>query len=229
MFLEGLFLSELNRFLKHDDEEANSDCRPAELCKSAKRNIRQAQKRVKKMQPTSQPVIVDAAAGKNYFNMMVGIFSCLTKARGGERGFYLLDRSRFLSVFEQGMLQGWHPKWIKMLLKTCNSKPHLGKAFGDAMSLNILQRVLPRMLHCVGLLAELPDDKWARPPDMAQCRRHCMTLDADCREWKKVTFAESVIVVMFWCIAASAELHKSYTMCIDCGMRFLVGFGLAGT
>ncbi|CAK9104355.1 unnamed protein product [Durusdinium trenchii] len=156
-------MAELKRFLNDETDAANSDCRPSELCQTANRNIRKANKQLKK-QPTSQEVIVDAAAGKGYFNMMVGVCPCITKARGGERGFYLLGQSRYLNVFEQGRLQGWHPKWVRMLLRACDSKSQLGKALGDAMSLNILQRLLPRMLYSVGLLAKLPKDNWAHIP-----------------------------------------------------------------
>ena len=157
-------MAELNRFLNNETDAANSDCRPSELCQTASRNIKKAKKQLEKTQTTSQEVIVDAAAGKGYFNMMVGVCPCITKARGGERGFYLLSQSRYLNVFEQGRLQGWHPKWIKMLLGACDSKSQLGKALGDAMSLNILQRLLPRMLYSVGLLTKLPEDKWAHIP-----------------------------------------------------------------
>ena len=40
----------------------------------------------------------------------------------------------------------------------------VGAAFGDAMSINVLMRVVPRALYAAGLIQRLPFDIWARRP-----------------------------------------------------------------
>ena len=43
----------------------------------------------------------------------------------------------------------------------------VGQGVGDAMSLNVLMRVLPRALYAAGLIDALPFDVWARTPPAA--------------------------------------------------------------
>ena len=88
---------------------------------------------------------------------------CITKSRGGSNGFYVISLSRFMTIYEIGAFQGI-PSWvIDRLLRRGITKVHLGRALGDAMSLNVLMRVLPRALRAGGLLPNgLPPDGWAR-------------------------------------------------------------------
>ena len=43
----------------------------------------------------------------------------------------------------------------------------VGQGVGDAMSLNVLMRVLPRALYSAGLIDALPFDVWSRTPPAA--------------------------------------------------------------
>ncbi len=47
-----------------------------------------------------------------------------------------------------------------MLVAAAGNKSVVGKAIGDAMSINVLMRLLPRALYSAGLLGRLPDDVW---------------------------------------------------------------------
>ncbi len=41
------------------------------------------------------------------------------------------------------------------------SKQQVGHMLGNAMSVNVLGRILPRALHAAGLIEKLPRDPWA--------------------------------------------------------------------
>ena len=109
-------------------------------------------------------IVVDAAAGSQFFQVMQGTCPCITKSRGGQLGHYLMQAGRYVNIYEVAGLQGWKREWVDVLLEANNSVSELGKAFGDGMSLNVLQRILPRALYSVNLLQELPDDPWENIP-----------------------------------------------------------------
>lgn len=150
--------AKLGQFLSRSGE-------PCKLSPAASKNVEKCLKRLKEdgLNVSSLPeeVIVDAAAGKNFFSYMIGNCPCITKARGGANGFYLIGKKRYLSLEEVGALQGWTPKHIEVMLENGkDSRSRLGQAFGDAMSINVLARVLPRALWSVGLVAEASSESW---------------------------------------------------------------------
>ena len=71
---------------------------------------------------------------------------------------------RMMTVQEIGRLQGCPTSVTSALRGSHVTDDGIGAAFGDAMSINVLMRVLPRALYAAGLLRELPIDMWARQP-----------------------------------------------------------------
>lgn len=74
------------------------------------------------------------------------------------RGFYLLKAGRYMNIYQIAGLQGWRKSWMNWvthLLETNDSKTKLGQAVGDAMSLNVLQLLLPRALWALNLIDEM--------------------------------------------------------------------------
>ena len=68
-----------------------------------------------------------------------------------------------MTIHDIARLQGM-PSWVTdCFLRKGISETILGRALGDAMSLNVLMRVLPRALHSSGVLQVLPNDVWADP------------------------------------------------------------------
>lgn len=100
--------------------------------------------------------VVDANAGKSFRHAMAGCSPCITRSRGRSNGHYLFALSRFMSCEEIGRLQGFPIKTIKAL-QLAAPDADLGGAFGDAMSLNILLRLLPRVLYAAGLVRSVVD------------------------------------------------------------------------
>ena len=130
---------------------------------------------------------MDAMASDAFFHMTCGKSPCITKARGGQQGFYLMKSGRFMSLYEMAGLQGWRKDWVEVMLQAKDSVAEMGKAIGDGMSLNILQRVLPRALYSVNILQELPLDIWAEPtPSGSLPSAACARIPKFKRKKKKV-------------------------------------------
>lgn len=85
-------------------------------------------------------VVLDAQASAQYSSMRVHESPCLTKARGST-GHYLLEHERFTTIHEHGGLQGFSKEHVDIYLQA-TSATKLGQGFGDAMSLNLLIRIL---------------------------------------------------------------------------------------
>ncbi len=99
--------------------------------------------------------VVDAHAGNNFRNMMEGVMPCVTRARGGAVGHYVTKLDRFLTAHEMGALQGLPAEAItKMLDALGNDQTTVGKALGDAMSINVLMRILTKVMFTVGVVAK---------------------------------------------------------------------------
>ncbi len=122
-------------------------------------------------------LIADVGASARFAHIMRGKCPCLTRMRGSTRPipFYLPKLKRHLKVIEAGLLQGWPQVVLRCLLQeiAVNSqvpsppsrnqvKRVLGGALGDAISVNILQRLLPRALHSAGLISEVVSDPWEK-------------------------------------------------------------------
>ena len=109
--------------------------------------------------------VVDTHAGKQYRSMAHNRCPCITKARGASRGFFVTRLKRHLTVIELARLQGVPTDVAHELLDAANGDHKiLGQGVGDAMSLNVLMRLLPRALRAAGLVPRLPFDVWARMP-----------------------------------------------------------------
>jgi hypothetical protein len=107
--------------------------------------------------------LIDAQASPMFRHCMRGVAPCITRARGGSGGHYVSKLHRYLHVQEIAGLQGVPSKLVAAMMDaTRGERGHpVGQALGDAMSLNVLMRILPRALYCVGLLQKKPEDLWA--------------------------------------------------------------------
>ena len=69
-----------------------------------------------------------------------------------------------MNIYEIGALQGWPKSWVEQLLEV-QPRAKVGAGFGDAMSLSVLMRILPRALQSAGLLdLDKFDDVWEHIP-----------------------------------------------------------------
>ena len=62
---------------------------------------------------------------------------------------------------ELGRLQGWPTTCVERMLRCPGvAQKHVGHAIGNGMTVNVVLRLLPRVLYSAGLLAAKPEDKW---------------------------------------------------------------------
>ena len=82
---------------------------------------------------------------------------------------FLVSRlKRRLHVVEMARLQGLTSHMAREFLDAAGGDEKIvGQGVGDAMSLNVLMRVLPRALDAAGLIDTMPLDVWARHPPAA--------------------------------------------------------------
>ena len=127
-----------------------------------KRRLAAALRRAKRArvdtEDPSQPVLADVDASKP--TLMRGRCPCITRARGST-GFLLLPQGRRLSIAERLRLQGLPTSILRHRVASgCNDR-QLGAMVGNAMSLNILERVLVRLLPACGLAPGISlTDRW---------------------------------------------------------------------
>lgn len=111
----------------------------------------------------------DAGASTRFVSCLKDKCPCLTRARAG--GHYVPRLRRFLSVVETGRLQGLPCTVTQHMLEACQGNERVVRAaMGDAMSLNVLMRVLSKALYSAGLVNTVPVDPWRQlARDMAKC------------------------------------------------------------
>ena len=105
---------------------------------------------------------IDVDAGPNFAKWKDQECMCLTHSRAKTGGYYLTTHKRRTSTEEMCRLQGLNPSdvpWVQggMARTTFNG------ALGNAMSANVLERLLPRVLQAAGII-ETTDwtDKWSQ-------------------------------------------------------------------
>ncbi|MFM7982281.1 MAG: hypothetical protein ACKPKO_23475, partial [Candidatus Fonsibacter sp.] len=108
--------------------------------------------------------VLDANAGNRFRHIMIDCSPSLTRARAQSGGHFVTALRRMMTVPDIGRLQDCPTSVTSALRDSHVTDDGIGAAFGDAMRINVLMRVLPRALYAAGLLGELPIDMWARQP-----------------------------------------------------------------
>ena len=116
--------------------------------------------------------IIDADCSAKFRTHPRAVSPCLLRSR--PRGFWAVNRGRRLSAAETGLLQGIGTQSIRHNL-TDNS---FRAACGNAMSINVLTRVMSRLLQCAGLTGPLRDPwevlKTHAPGNLSVDRCRCL-------------------------------------------------------
>ena len=100
-------------------------------------------------------IVVDIDAAKVHW--MCGVSPCLTRTRAAA-GFYLPARGRRMTLAERFRLQGIPLRVLQY--RQGISDRQLGMMVGNALSLNVLERLLVRILRACGLRKPVKD-RWA--------------------------------------------------------------------
>ena len=102
-------------------------------------------------------IIVDADGSKVHW--MLGVSPCLTRTRAAT-GFYIASRGRRMTLQEMLRLQGLPSRHILRHQGDVTDR-QLGGMIGNAISVNVLERIVGRVLPACGLVRGALSDRWA--------------------------------------------------------------------
>ena len=103
--------------------------------------------------------MIDLHAGKKFRQWTCGKSPCITASRGKSQGFFITSLQRRMTVDDMARLQGMRPGRVDWQGAGIGQASY-GHRVGNSMSVNVLERLLPRVLHAAGLVANLPPDVW---------------------------------------------------------------------
>ena len=130
--------------------------------KTSARNLDKARATLKQKGVDAEATaLVDVFAAKNFENLGVGVSPCITASRAKAGGFLINNQHRMTTTYELGRLQGFTTAMVdKMVAASGVDSADVRTAIGNAMSVNVLVRLLPRVAYAAGLLADKPKDMW---------------------------------------------------------------------
>ena len=104
--------------------------------------------------------VLDVESSETFQSVLRNCAPCLTKTRCKQSGYYIPKLLRRLTGHEMGKLQGLPQPVMEALMAAGRdlSKGAFQEAVGDAMSINVLQTMLRRLLRSSGL-TKLDSDK----------------------------------------------------------------------
>ena len=111
------------------------------------------------------PCIVDVQAGQHK-SVCFECSATLTASRGKEHGWYLPWRSQKISSVEMARLQALPDSLVAAWRCHGVCDKDIGFALGNAVSANVLERLLSKVLSIAGLVGKPCDDFWASLPPL---------------------------------------------------------------
>lgn len=130
---------------------------PPESQTTARGNVKRALREIADTgeDPLKVPYIVDCDSSGPRMKYVKDVSPCITCSRGG--GHWVTSRMRRLTKAEMMRLQGMDPETFKVAV----SETQLGKQIGNAMSVNVLERLFARLLPAAGLVPHGSlSDRW---------------------------------------------------------------------
>ncbi len=135
---------------------------PAGLSATALGNYQRAMVKLKKKRVylSTTTAIVDLAASKKFANLGIGRCPCITASRAAASAYLIVNQGRVLNIKEIARLQGFSTHMIDRLLASRPRVPDrkIAHALGNAMSFNVVHRLLPRVIQAAGLAKHKPKD-----------------------------------------------------------------------
>ena len=104
--------------------------------------------------PHMKCFVVDCGSSDYRCHSVDGVSPCITCSRGG--GHWLTNRGRYMNKPEMFRLQGMDPSKFNVSVSECQ----LGKQLGNTMSVNVLERIMTRLLPAAGLVSGSLRDRW---------------------------------------------------------------------
>lgn len=106
-------------------------------------------------------IIVDIGGTSQFAHYTVDEFPTITATRAVSFAFWVADLGRRVTLDELVMLQGFDPASFATRKDAKITDARLAHMVGNAMSCNVLERLLPRVLDSVGIVPDVvKPDKW---------------------------------------------------------------------
>ena len=141
------------------DDDVGTEAGIDKLKRTAQINIMEGMLRINANggNPLTDDFIIDIGGSKPHVGK-IGVCPCITKTRASARDFWSTKRLRALKISEMMRLQGADPErfrgWELHL-----SPREIGAIIGNAMSLNVMERVTRAVLHSLNY--KVKPDRWA--------------------------------------------------------------------
>uniref|UniRef100_A0A7S1MC65 DNA (cytosine-5-)-methyltransferase n=1 Tax=Alexandrium catenella TaxID=2925 RepID=A0A7S1MC65_ALECA len=147
-FPEPVETPSIEAFLDPKPRMPQSSALPPASQTTARTNVKQALKALmaKGCNPLKTPYVVDCDSPPRRSKYLKGVSPCMTCSRAG--GHWVTSRMRRMNKAEMLRLQGMDPASFKVAV----SEAQLGKQIGNAMSVNVLERLFVRVLPAAGLV-----------------------------------------------------------------------------
>jgi len=145
-FPKALECPPIQLFLDARDDSGRSLTKEM-LCGTAAENVQRAKKKIceKGGDPDTTPFIVDCDAASTRMAWYEGISPCITRSR--YRGHWITSLQRRFTKNEMFRLQGMDPMEFKVVVPDTV----MGQQIGNAMCVNVIERVLIKVLEAAGL------------------------------------------------------------------------------
>ena len=110
--------------------------------------------------PCATPVFVDVGCTPKFAVSMARKLPCLSATRGASFNIWVSTRGRCIQLPELFRLQGIDPADYPWEAAGVTAS-QMGRMLGNAMSLNMCERVLASLIWSAGLVKDKPSDRWA--------------------------------------------------------------------
>ena len=110
---------------------------------------------------TDSRIIVDIGGTSKFAHYTVDEFPTITATRAVSFAFWVADLGRRVTLNELALLQGFDPSTFNCKHDAKVSDARLAHMIGNAMSHNVLERLLPRVLDSIDILPDVvKPDRW---------------------------------------------------------------------
>lgn len=148
----------MEKFLEPRNAKVARSGLPPKSAGTALKNVKSTIRTLKRegSDPYKDPVIIDCGSSPYRLTSMLDCSPCITVARG--QGHWVTNRGRRLMKEEIMRLQGMNPTTFKVAV----SAGQLGRQLGNTMSVNVLERLLFKVLPAAKLVRKSEvEDRWA--------------------------------------------------------------------
>jgi len=156
-FPEPITCQSIELFLEERDPKLAAKGLPPRTQITAHNNVRKELKILQRAgkDPLKRSHIIDADSSPYRYKSMDGMSPCITTARA--KGHWVTSRGRRMTKEEMMRLQGMNATAFKVAV----SETQLGKQIGNTMSVNVLERILVRLLPAAQLAKSRDlEDRW---------------------------------------------------------------------